>query len=196
MNVLASSTSDGVAISVVDEGMGLPDGMDVFEPFKRGHKDLVGATPGIGLGLHIVRNLAEAMGGTVTAETNHWRGSTFTVRLPHREDPSTYAFGSRHRLEHDRVRAHLPSSESGGDSPGRRSAASRAAGARSTLTPAAARPPTPARHEGDQEHHDQEDDQVHCGSLLSVETCGLARWPSPKTANSRPALLDGDRSVS
>jgi signal transduction histidine kinase len=89
VNVLASSTSAGIAISVVDEGVGLPDGMDVFEPFKRGHKDLVGATPGIGLGLHIVRNLVEAMGGTVTAETNSRRGSTFTVRLPHRDDPPT-----------------------------------------------------------------------------------------------------------
>ena len=51
---------------------------------------LESTTPGIGLGLHIVRNLLEAMGGTVTAETNPWRGSTFTVFLPHREDPSTY----------------------------------------------------------------------------------------------------------
>jgi signal transduction histidine kinase len=91
VNVKATSTSHGVAISVVDEGMGLPEGMDVFEPFKRGDKDLVGATPGIGLGLHIVRSLVEAMGGTVTAETNPWRGSTFTVRLPQRKDPSTYA---------------------------------------------------------------------------------------------------------
>jgi K+-sensing histidine kinase KdpD len=90
VNVLASSTSDGIAISVVDEGMGLPDGIDVFEAFKRGDEDLVGATPGIGLGLHIVRNLVEAMGGTVAAEANPWRGSTFTVLLPHREDPSTY----------------------------------------------------------------------------------------------------------
>ena len=94
VNVLASSTSDGVAITVVDDGMGLPDGMDVFEAFKRGDKDVVGATPGIGLGLHIVRNLVEAMGGTVAAEANQWRGSTFTVLLPHREDPSTYPSSS------------------------------------------------------------------------------------------------------
>jgi signal transduction histidine kinase len=90
VNVLASSIPGGVAISVVDEGVGLPDGMDVFEAFKRGNESLVGATPGIGLGLHIVRNLVEAMGGTVTAEANPWRGSTFTVRLPH-HNPSTYA---------------------------------------------------------------------------------------------------------
>lgn len=91
VHVVASHSPDGVAIAVVDEGVGLPDGMDVFEPFKRGDRDLVRATPGIGLGLHIVRNLVEAMGGTVTAETNSWRGSTFTVRLPHGNDASTYA---------------------------------------------------------------------------------------------------------
>jgi len=90
VNVAVSSTADGVAISVVDEGMGLPDGVDVFEAFQRGDQDLVGAIPGIGLGLHIVRNLVEAMGGTVAAEGNRWRGSTFTVLLPHREDPATY----------------------------------------------------------------------------------------------------------
>ena len=92
VKVVASSTSDGAAISVVDEGMGLPDGMDVFEAFKRG--DNVGRTPGIGLGLHIVRNLVEAMGGTVTGETNPWRGSTFTVRLPRGGNSTTYKSGS------------------------------------------------------------------------------------------------------
>lgn len=90
VNVVASSTFDGVAISVVDEGMGLPDGINVFEAFKRGDEHLVGATPGIGLGLHIVRSLVEAMGGTVAAEANSWRGSTFTVLLPDREDLGIY----------------------------------------------------------------------------------------------------------
>lgn len=83
VNVLASRSPDGVVMAVVDEGVGLPGGMDVFEAFRRG--DQVGRTPGIGLGLHIVRNLVEAMGGTVTAEANQWRGSTFTVRLPGQE---------------------------------------------------------------------------------------------------------------
>jgi K+-sensing histidine kinase KdpD len=94
VNVIASSSSGGVTISVVDEGMGLPEGMDVFEAFKRGEGEIVGATPGIGLGLHIVRNLVEAMGGTVAAEANPWRGSTFTVLLPHPEGSSTYPSAS------------------------------------------------------------------------------------------------------
>jgi signal transduction histidine kinase len=86
VNILASRSSDAVAIAVVDEGVGLPEGMNVFEAFQRG--DQVGRTPGIGLGLHIVRSLVDAMGGTVTAEANPWRGSTFTVRLPGPDHPS------------------------------------------------------------------------------------------------------------
>ncbi len=94
VNVVVSSTSEGIAILVVDEGRGLPEEIDVFEAFKRADGGVIGTTPGIGLGLHIVRNLVEAMGGTVTAEANPWRGSTFTVRLPDREDLGIYPSGS------------------------------------------------------------------------------------------------------
>ena len=53
-----------------------------FEAFERGGKEAVGGTAGIGLGLHIVRNLVTAMGGSVAARSNDDRGSPFTVRLP------------------------------------------------------------------------------------------------------------------
>jgi K+-sensing histidine kinase KdpD len=82
ISVTGQTTPDGVAIAVVDEGVGLPAGMDVFDAFQRGDNEQVGVAPGIGLGLHIVRNLVEAMGGSVTAEENAGPGSTFTVRLP------------------------------------------------------------------------------------------------------------------
>ena len=42
---------------------------------------------GVGLGLHIVRGLVEASGGSVTATPNSVAGSTFTVRLPSRPSP-------------------------------------------------------------------------------------------------------------
>ena len=71
-----------VQIDVVDGGVGLPEGTSVFEPFQRGDNEAVGATTGIGLGLHIVRNLVVAMGGAITARRNEERGSTFSVRLP------------------------------------------------------------------------------------------------------------------
>jgi signal transduction histidine kinase len=69
-----------VVIDVVDEGVGLPHGVDVFAAFQRGPDH---ETSGVGLGLYIVRNLVEGMGGKVTARSNAaGPGSTFTVVLP------------------------------------------------------------------------------------------------------------------
>jgi signal transduction histidine kinase len=68
-----------VAIDVVDEGVGVPDDVDLFAAFQRGtDRD----APGVGLGLYIVRNLVHAMGGEVIARRNADVGSTFTVTLP------------------------------------------------------------------------------------------------------------------
>lgn len=67
-------------IAIIDDGVGIPDDVDVFGPFTRGHN--VGSAAGAGLGLYIVRGLVDAMGGTVSAHRNRERGSTFTLRLP------------------------------------------------------------------------------------------------------------------
>ncbi|MFD0023133.1 sensor histidine kinase [Streptomyces sp. NPDC058382] len=60
------------------------DGADIpglFEPFRRGEgKDRMG--PGSGLGLSIVRSIAVAHGGTVTAVPGPEGGLAVTVRLP------------------------------------------------------------------------------------------------------------------
>jgi len=88
IRVLAHRTPDGVAIAVVDEGVGMPMGVDVFEAFQRGDHEHVGNAPGIGLGLHIVRNLMEAMGGSVTAAANAESGTTFTLSLPAGIEPN------------------------------------------------------------------------------------------------------------
>jgi signal transduction histidine kinase len=80
ITVRATEGSGSVAIEIIDEGNGLPSGVDVFVPFRRGEPGQ--QTPGIGLGLHIVRNLVEAMQGTVTAVNNQGPGSTFIVRVP------------------------------------------------------------------------------------------------------------------
>ena len=71
---------DAFDISIIDDGIGVPDDVDVFGPFTRGGN--VGSAHGAGLGLYIVRGLVDAMGGTVTAQRNASRGSTFSLRLP------------------------------------------------------------------------------------------------------------------
>jgi signal transduction histidine kinase len=74
-----------VRVEVRDEGPGLPPEVraGLFEPFLRGR----GAAKGdgsLGLGLFIVRTLAEAQGARVEVESAAGRGTTFAVRIPRR----------------------------------------------------------------------------------------------------------------
>lgn len=79
VTVGARRERDTVVIDICDEGIGVPDDIDVFAPFQRGET----TTEGAGLGLYIVRNLVRAMGGDVTVRNNAGgRGSTFSVRIP------------------------------------------------------------------------------------------------------------------
>ena len=73
-----------VAISVRDTGIGIPaEKVEmIFEPFVQVRSDLTRTAEGTGLGLAISRELASAMGGTLTVESEPGAGSTFTLRLP------------------------------------------------------------------------------------------------------------------
>ncbi len=70
----------GVLVAVEDEGPGLPEGEAerLFEPFYSRRKD------GTGLGLALVRTIAQAHGGWVRAESLSSQGSRFTLYLPGR----------------------------------------------------------------------------------------------------------------
>jgi signal transduction histidine kinase len=72
------------ALVVEDNGPGIdPEIVDrVFEPFERGRAEVIGRIGGAGLGLHIVRRLAEAHGGRVSLATAPGAGTTVWVRLP------------------------------------------------------------------------------------------------------------------
>ncbi len=71
-------------LSVSDSGSGMDDDevASAFAPFYRGSNSKVGGT---GLGLHLVKELVEAHGGTVKASSRSGEGSRFDVRLPIRK---------------------------------------------------------------------------------------------------------------
>jgi signal transduction histidine kinase len=72
-----------VALEVRDTGAGIaPDELPhIWERFFQGEEDRTGTGDGAGLGLALVKELTEAMGGTVAVESAVGKGSCFTVRL-------------------------------------------------------------------------------------------------------------------
>ena len=78
----ASAYADRVELRVVDTGPGLPRGRAerLFVPFQRLHDHP--SDTGIGLGLHVARGFAQAMGGTLTPEDTPGGGLTVVLTLP------------------------------------------------------------------------------------------------------------------
>ncbi|HEX8729557.1 MAG TPA: HAMP domain-containing sensor histidine kinase, partial [Ktedonobacterales bacterium] len=80
----AEAEPASVALHVKDTGEGIaPEDLPrIFERFYRGESSRTRPGTGSGLGLALVKELTEAMGGTVTVESTPGLGSSFTVRLP------------------------------------------------------------------------------------------------------------------
>ncbi|HYC58773.1 MAG TPA: HAMP domain-containing sensor histidine kinase [Thermoanaerobaculia bacterium] len=80
------SNGERMRILVRDSGIGIDAAQlqRVFEPFVQ--LDPTGADRGVGLGLAISRDLARAMDGELTAESESGQGSVFIVDLPRAAD--------------------------------------------------------------------------------------------------------------
>jgi PAS domain S-box-containing protein len=72
------------SIAVVDTGIGIPPHAVeyIFDKFRQVDSTTHRQYQGTGLGLTIVRELTQLMGGTVHIESELNKGSTFTVKLP------------------------------------------------------------------------------------------------------------------
>ena len=90
IRVVVDGRGPEVRLSVQDEGGALPEALReaIFEPFRRGVAGDAQAQHSSGLGLFIVRRLAQAHGGEVTVESAPGAGTTFTLRLPRRTAPA------------------------------------------------------------------------------------------------------------
>jgi len=80
----ADDAGDGwIEVTVEDEGIGIADGDHerIFDRFFQGETGDRRRFGGVGIGLFIVRRLAEAQHGEVTASSRHHGGTAMCLRL-------------------------------------------------------------------------------------------------------------------
>jgi signal transduction histidine kinase len=75
---------DTVTLEISDTGIGIAAEKQeaIFEPFIQLKETFVGRDAGVGLGLAISRDLAQAMHGDLTVDSAEGKGSRFTLSLP------------------------------------------------------------------------------------------------------------------
>ena len=85
IHVKTEGRESQVLIHVVDNGIGMPAELmeSAFDLFEQGQRSSDRSSGGLGLGLALVKSLAELHGGAVVCESpGVGKGSTFTLNLP------------------------------------------------------------------------------------------------------------------
>jgi signal transduction histidine kinase len=84
VTISAEADATGLAIRVADTGIGIPpeERERMFEPFTQLDSSLARRFQGSGLGLHLSRSLAAALGGTLSLEDPEGPGIVAVLRFP------------------------------------------------------------------------------------------------------------------
>jgi signal transduction histidine kinase len=88
VSIRVGSAADGVVVSVLDEGPGIPlDHRErIFERFYQIDQSATRTVGGTGLGLYICRKMAESIGAELWLASSDQTGSEFALFLPERTD--------------------------------------------------------------------------------------------------------------
>ena len=84
MTVRASQNGKYVNIDVQDRGIGIKRQhlKKIFDDYYRANDKAAANIAGTGLGLPLVKRIAESHHGAVTVESSYGEGSVFTLKLP------------------------------------------------------------------------------------------------------------------
>lgn len=106
IRVEASRRGDGgLALAVIDEGIGIPAAFQarVFDKFFQIDSSHTRRYEGTGIGLSIAKSIAEAHGGTIALHSEPGKGSTFTLVIPRAAFDVRYTPHKGERLDGLRV---------------------------------------------------------------------------------------------
>ena len=84
VRIMCRTENDRYRLSVSDTGIGIrpKDIPGLFQPFHQIDSGITRKHEGTGLGLSICKKLLDMMDGTIDVQSQHGRGSTFTIRFP------------------------------------------------------------------------------------------------------------------
>jgi PAS domain S-box-containing protein len=105
LRLFASLQGEQVAVTVEDNGIGIPDEMmpAIFDMFTQVDRSPERAQGGLGIGLTLVRRLVDLHGGRIEVRSANKRGSAFTVHLPLAAPPAAPAAPAQAVLPQGRV---------------------------------------------------------------------------------------------